>query len=196
MPPPPVQRTLTGMPQDVDPGSDPRSGPSALVVPIGLPTALAGISRRWDEAAQAGAGPHVTILYPFLPCSGIAPADRDELAGIARSVAPFDVRFAVVRRFPGLVWIEPEPARPFAELTTAITERWPDYPPYGGIHASVIPHLTVVQSDGDSVPFGEVEDLTARAVPFTTRAERLELWCQDQVGRWRVRWRVAFRVRP
>ncbi len=184
------------MAQDVDPGSDARSERSGVVVPVGLPTALARIRRRWDEAAHAGAGPHVTILYPFLACPDLAPPVRAELATLVNSVPPFDIRFALLRRFERLVWIEPEPSAPFTGLTAALVERWPDHQPYGGIHASVIPHLTVVGSDDASVPFDEVEDITARVVPFTARAERLELWCDDRAGRWRVRWRIPLGVRP
>lgn len=194
--PPPAQRTLTAMPQDVDPSPDTWEGRSAVVVPFGLPPALARIRRRWDEAAGAGAGPHVTILYPFLPCSALAPPVRDELAALAGSVRPFDVRFKAMRRFPGLVWIEPDPSAPFAGLTAGVVERWPDHQPYGGVHESVIPHLTVVGSEDALVPFDVVEDITARAVPFVTRAERLELWCQEGPAHWRVRWRMPFGIRP
>ena len=106
----------------------------------------------------------------------------------------FEVRFERVRRFPGLVWIEPEPAEPFATLTAAVAARWPDYPPYGGRFDTVIPHLTVVESE--TAPFDRFEDVTRHVAPFTARAERLELWCQSATGRWRPRWRMPFRVRP
>ena len=166
------------------------------MVPLGIPRNVAGIRRRWDTAAQAAARPHVTVVYPFLPCPYLGPSVRATLADLAGSVAPSEVVFARMRRWPRLVWIEPEPAAWFARLTSALVERWPDHPPYGGLHEALIPHLTVVESDDDSVPFDEVEDITARALPFTTRAERMELWCQDPAGRWRLRWRMPFGVRP
>jgi len=194
MPPPFVQRTLTRMPQDVEAGSDPRSERSAVVIPFGLPTALARIRRGWDEAGVAGAGPHVTILYPFLPCASLGRPVHTELAAIAHSVAAFDVRFERVRRFDGLLWIEPEPANDFVALTSAVVARWPDHPPYGGAFDEVVPHLTVVESE--VAPFDAVEAAALRAVPFSGRAERLELWCQDAAGRWRTRWRMPFGVRP
>jgi 2'-5' RNA ligase len=166
----------------------------ALVVPFTVPPALARVRQRWVYAALTGAGPHVTILFPFLPCAELGPAVRAELAAIARIVPAFEVRFERVRRFPGLVWVEPEPAEPFATLTAAIARRWPDHPPYGGAFETVIPHLTVVESEVAALP--EIEDLARRSTPFSRRAQRLELWCQDGAGRWRTRWRLPFGVRP
>jgi len=163
--------------------------PSGLAVPIRIPPSLAQVRRRWDRAAKAGALAHVTVLYPFLPTSGLTPDVRVQLAAIARSVSPFEVRFARVRRFDdGVVWVAPEPATPFQALTAAAVACWPDHPPYGGIFDAVIPHLTVVESD--VAPLAEVEALARRVTPFTARAERLELWRQGEDGRWLPHWRL------
>jgi hypothetical protein len=128
-----------------------------------------------------------------VPCDALGAADRTELAAIAGAMPAFEVRFERVRRFADLVWIEPEPAEPFAALTAAVAKRWPDHPPYGGTFEAVIPHLTLVESE--VAPLGVVEDAAARVAPFVRRAQRLELWCQDGEGRWRPRWRIPFGVR-
>ena len=172
-------------------GSEPVS---ALVVPFTVPAALARVRRRWDYAALTGVGPHVTVLFPFLPCGDLGPPARAELAAIARAVPGFEVRFERVRRFPELVWVEPEPADPFAALTASVVRRWPDHPPYGGAFDTVIPHLTLVESDVADLE--TIEELARQSTPFSRRAQRLELWCQDGAGRWRVRWRMPFGVRP
>ena len=192
--PPPVQRTLSPMAEAEVDGSVQRTLVSGLAIPFAIPPALDQIRRRWDRAALAGAEAHVTILYPFLPCASLERPVHAELAAITRGVIPFDVRFERVRRFDGLVWIEPEPATAFVALISTIVARWPDHPPYGGAFDEVIPHLTVVESD--SAPLDTVEAIAQGAVPFEGRAERLELWCQDAAGRWRPRWRMPFAVRP
>ena len=167
---------------------------SALIVPFTLPPAVARVRSAWDFAAQRGVVPHVTILFPFVPCADLVPAVRPELAAIALAVPAFEVRFERVRRFPELVWVEPDPAEPFTALTAAVVRRWPDHLPYGGEFEIVIPHLTVVESG--AAPLEAVERIATRSTPFTAQASRLELWCQDAAGRWRPRWRMPFGVRP
>jgi 2'-5' RNA ligase len=167
---------------------------SGVAIPIAVPAAIADLRERWDFAAAQGAQPHVTVLFPFLPESALTDAVRGELSAIAALVPPFDVRFANVRRFEGVVWIEPEPTEPFRRLTQAMVERWPDYPPYGGVHDTVIPHLTVAESE--TGPLATIADEAGRAVPFTARAEVLELWLQDDDGRWRPNWWSRLGVRP
>jgi 2'-5' RNA ligase len=144
---------------------------TGLAVPIRLPPGLARIRRRWDRAARAGAQPHVTVLYPFIRADLLTPTDRAALAAIAGSVAPFEVTFRRVRRFDeGVVWIEPDPSAPFRALTDAVAARWP-----AAIEAAVRAHL-----------------------PFGARADRLELWRQDEAGRWQPHWRLRLGapVRP
>jgi hypothetical protein len=182
------------MPEAQIPGSAQRPVASGLTVPFLLPQDLEGLRRRWDRTAQAGGGAHVTILYPFLPCGALGPADRAELAAIAGKTPAFEVSFERVLRFADLVWIEPEPADAFVALTAAVVERWPDHPPYSGAFESVIPHLTLVESE--TAPLEAIEEAAVRVAPFVRRAQRLELWCQDAAGRWRPRWRIPFGVRP
>jgi 2'-5' RNA ligase len=174
--------------------AEPTQPVGALIVPFTLPPVLARVRRRWDYAASVGIGPHVTILFPFISCAELGPAARRELAAMARAVNAFEVRFERVRRFPDLVWVEPDPAEPFAALTRAVVDRWPSHPPYGGEFEVVVPHLTVVESA--TATLDEIEDLARQVTPFTGSADRLELWCEDSGGRWRTRWRLPFGIRP
>ena len=63
---------------------------------------------------------HVTVLFPFRN-----PVDADAVAEIERicaAAAPFTATFGEVRRFgSSVVWLQPEPAEAFTELTTAGT---------------------------------------------------------------------------
>src|SRR6266704_7013965 len=40
-------------------------------------------------------------------------------------------------------YLAPQPAQPLRALTAAVTETWPQTPPYGGMFDEVVPHLTV-----------------------------------------------------
>lgn len=167
--------------------------PSGLAVPIRLPVPLARLRRRWDRAARAGAQPHVTVLYPFLPTNALTPEVRAELATIANATAPFEVTFRQVRRFDeGVVWVEPEPAEPFRRLTAEVHAHWPEHPPYEGRFQELIPHLTIVEAEGDDPPLDAIEAAVRRHLPFTAQADRVELWRQDATGRWLPHRRIPF----
>jgi hypothetical protein len=162
--------------------------PTGIAVPFSVPPGIAALRRRWDRAAALGARPHVTVLYPFLPAVELRTADRAVLARIAADVPSFEVRFRTVRQFDGVVWIEPEPSDPFRTLTDAVVARWPDWPPYRGQFDVVIPHLTVAESA--TAPLEAVAEAAMAHVPFTRTATALELWRQDDHGRWHPHWRL------
>ncbi len=165
-----------------------------MVVRITLPAGLERLRRRHDPAAAAGVPPHITLLFPFLPVSQLGPGVRRDLATIARGVAPFDVSFSGVGRFPDAVYLVPEPAGPFADLTTAIWARFGAYPPYGGAHAEVLPHLTL--ADSSTAPLDGIASQAARWLPFDRHVGALELLAQEGQTRWRSRWRIPLGVRP
>ena len=96
------------------------SGESAVVVVMdAVDPVVAGWRSRYDWSAAAGVPAHVTVLYPFLPLDQVTGDVIDRLAGIVAAEAVFDVTFAAFGRFPGAVlWLEPEPADPFAGSPT------------------------------------------------------------------------------
>ena len=110
--------------------------------------------RTSDDKPSIGVPPHVTLLYPFVPSEAVE-ADVDELGALFAESPPFDVSFRELRCWPEMTYLAPDPSEPFSRLTEAIVERWPDYPPYEGIHDTVIPHLTVAY--GDDALLAEVE---------------------------------------
>jgi 2'-5' RNA ligase len=167
---------------------------SAIVVRVPIPTALERIRRRWDYAAGVGVPAHVTILYPFLQPNDLRPAVRAELVALAATVEPFDVRFAAIGRFPTVVYLAPEPSGPFAGLTRAVVDRFPDCLPYGGAHDVVIPHLTITESG--EAPFDDIALQVGGALPFSHRVGRLEVLIEGGEGRWHGHWRIPLGVKP
>jgi 2'-5' RNA ligase len=161
---------------------------SAIVVRIAVPPALERSRRQWDWAAGAGVPAHVTILFPFLPVGRLEPAVRAEVAAIAAAHDPFDVRFRRLGRFPGVVYLEPEPSAPFANLTEAVVRRFPDFPPYDGAFAEVVPHLTVAESE--AAPLDEIAAHARAVLPFERRVSALEVIVEGGDGRWRTCWRL------
>jgi 2'-5' RNA ligase len=92
----------------------------------------------------------------------------------------FDVTFARLDRFPEILWLAPEPAEPFVAMTEAMVARFPDYPPYGGIHERIVPHLTVAQAELDETA-ARVEPL----LPLRSRVEAVVLYEHVDPDSWR-----------
>src|SRR5262245_62297442 len=92
----------------------------------------------------------------------MAPADVDaavlgELAAIAAAVRCFEYRLAETRRFPVSLYLAPQPEDSFAALTAAVFRAFPDYPPFAGKFATVVPHVTVAHADEAQLCEIEVE---------------------------------------
>jgi 2'-5' RNA ligase len=167
---------------------------SAIVARVPVPRMLEQARRRWDWAAGVGVPAHVTILFPFLPVRRLGPGDRRELAAIAATEEPFVVRFRRIGRFPGVVYLAPEPSAPFTRLTAAVGARYPDFPPYGGAFDEVIPHLTVAESA--EAPLDDIAAEARGTLPFERRVSALEVIVEGGDGRWHTRWRLPLGVRP
>ena len=165
--------------------ADPVSG---VVVRVRLPSSLERLRRHDDVAANAGAPAHVTLLYPFMPVAELRPAVRRALAEIAAAVEPFEVSFATVGRFPGVIYLEPEPEGPFTALTEAIARRFPEFQPYDGAFDEVIPHLTLVESP--TAPLDRIAAKARRHLPFTCRVATIEVLVEGPDERWRSHWRI------
>jgi 2'-5' RNA ligase len=147
----------------------------ALVVPFeGLAPVVDDLRERTCASKPShGMPPHVTLLVP-------APRDVEAIAEVLFAFAAFEVVFARLDRFPGVLWLAPEPAQPLARMIEALIERFPDYPPYGGAFGEIVPHLTVAQSE-----FDEAVSTLEPWLPLSTRAERAVLLEQVQAVHWR-----------
>jgi hypothetical protein len=158
---------------------------TALVVLVPEAEALVGAHRlRHDPAAAVGVPAHVTVLYPFR--SVVDDRVAEVVGELAADVPAFDVEFAALARLPGeVVYLVPDPATPFRQLTARTAAAFPDCPPYGGAFPDPVPHLTV----GDGVDAATAADLDAAVepgLPISARVARLTLITEDSTGRWNV----------
>ncbi len=156
---------------------------TALVVLIPQADELVAAHRGYHDPATAGIPAHVTVLYPFR--SDIDEEDSTVIGRLASKTPPFDVTFARSGRFPGeFVYLAPEPARPFVDLTLALAGAFPDCPPYGGAYEHVVPHLTV--ADGlDQAAAASLRVELARSLPIVAPVTHLTLLQQDDEQVWR-----------
>ncbi len=113
-----------------------------LVVPEAEP-AVADLRRRLDPNAAMGVPAHVTVLYPFRVLEQIDDEVLARLKDVFGRSRPFDLSLQRTGRFPGVLWLAPEPREPVDALRRALVEAFPDCKPYGGRHQDPEPHLTV-----------------------------------------------------
>jgi 2'-5' RNA ligase len=132
--------------------------------------------------------PHITLIYPFMPASRLNASVEEELRRLVARFEPFDFELAQVGRFPGILYLVPEPAEPFVALVEALSARWPEHPPYRGAFDTVIRHLTVAHGRG---PLALTDEL-ARALPIRASATEVDLMVMGRNGRWSQR--ASFRL--
>jgi hypothetical protein len=133
---------------------------TSLVVPVGEASAY--------YTGAPGVPGHVSILFPFADASDIDEAALEELLS---RFSTFDFVLDRIEQFEdGTRWLRPVPSAPFVDLTAAIWQRWPDFPPYEGAFDEPIPHVTIT-----------VEDVP---VPIACRATEVLLLEEADDGSW------------
>ncbi|KUL30837.1 2'-5' RNA ligase family protein [Actinoplanes awajinensis] len=147
---------------------------SALIVPIPeAEPAVAALRARLDRSASWGVPAHITVIFPFLPPDQLSPQVLAAVGLIAAGVPRFFLSLDRVGWFDERVlWLSPNPAEPFRELTNRLAVRFPAALPYGGQFRDVVPHLTVGH---DRPGLAEAADAVAPALPIRARVTALRL---------------------
>jgi 2'-5' RNA ligase len=162
---------------------------SALVILIPEAEVLVKSFRnRYDPQAALGVSAHVTVLYPFKPPRELTAEVIQTLEEVFVKFPGFSASFAETRRFPGVLYLSPEPVETFRQLTDIITKRFPETPPYGGLFTDVIPHLTVAQvSDPQKLEevAADFEREAKGRLPIQASVGEIAL-IDNESGRWQV----------
>jgi len=169
---------------------------SALILEV--PEAHSAVD-RWrrhhDPIASHGIPPHITALYPFVAPESLTEADAVRVREVLRGVQPWSFRLTAVDEFPRVVWLRPEPAAPFREVTLRLWEAFPDFPPFGGRHDDLVPHLTiahVAEDEDQSALVTRIRSDLRHALPIECRATGLALFVSDRHRTWHCTHRFPF----
>lgn len=160
------------------------SGHTVLVVPIPEVEEYVRARTLFYDASFLSADPafghsHLTLLGPWL--SAPSPQDLAVVAAIVGASPAFDYVLSQVTAFPdGLIHLEAEDPAPFAALTRALVEAFPQCPPYEGAFPDPIPHVTLDRV-GDGITLGSVRADLHGVLPAHGRATRVDLqwWAND-----------------
>jgi 2'-5' RNA ligase len=159
---------------------------SALIVRV--PEAEPHVSHhreQYDSSAKLGVPAHITVLYPFMPPKLITSSIIEKVQAAISSETAFTFHLSKVGRFPGVVYLVPEPSDPFVSLTHVIAQAFPDYPPYRGQHAGTVPHLTAAQTGEpeQSAVAAELHKLLENSGNIVSSCSELIL-IENSTGRW------------
>ena len=155
-----------------------------LEVPEAEP-AVARHRERLDANALLGIPAHVTVLFPFMPPEVIGPPVLADLERLFAAVRRFRFELTRIDWFGDeVLWLAPRDPAPFRALTQCVCKAFPAFPPFGGRHDDVIPHLTI----GNGHP---VKDMRAAGksvrehLPIEACAAAVTLMTeQSSGGRW------------
>jgi 2'-5' RNA ligase len=143
--------------------------------------------RARTKAGLDGMRPHITLHVPFVPAERLDVAVETRLRGVLAQFQPFDYELERIERFAdGLLYLAPEPARPFIELALALQDQVPEYPRYDGAHDVIIPHGTIAAS-ADSELLARIAADVAVRLPIACRAVEATMVERGEDLRWRPR---------
>lgn len=181
-----------GIPWMASPTSRPTPPPTHSAVLVVVPEAEQAVAQhraRWDGAAAWGVPAHVTVLYPFVD-SRAARRVGPRAAGCGGKHRPaFDVAFRRTAGFgDDVLWLAPDPAGPFRDLTAAVVAAFADHPPYAGAFDGSTPHLTVgARRLGDVAALQRAERDCSASLPLQARVDRVHLFVgADAPDSWSV----------
>ena len=159
---------------------------TAFVVPV--PEAevhVRELRERFDPSARIGVPAHVTVLAPFMAPEQLTDSVLATIVRAFSQLEPFAFELRRVGRFQATAYLAPEPAEPFVALTRALVLKFPNFPPYGGVPASVIPHLTVADGNPAQAEVAErqLKLLLASRGPIQSTSGAVTL-LENSTGRW------------
>lgn len=147
---------------------------------------VATLRQRFDPAAGRGLGAHITLLYPFIAPERLERAVLGRLAAVAARVAPFTFQLTHLARFPGTLYLAPEPPAPFVTLSVQLLQEFPELSPQGRRAEALVPHLSVVRQSevDDRAVEAQLEATLSEHGPIACRCREL-LLTENSTGAWR-----------
>jgi 2'-5' RNA ligase superfamily protein len=145
--------------------------------------------RLHTQVGGEGMPAHITLLYPFMDSSFLTGAVNQRLQRVLSQFEPVDVDLRSSAYFEGgdenVLYLVPDPEEPFVAITDALAYAFPEHPPYGGVFAEVIPHLTVAGSTDRALLAGIEEEVEPR-LPIRAAVSEARLMERAPQG-WRLR---------
>ena len=131
---------------------------------------------------------HVTLLFPFVPREDLNDDVLRALQEFFAARATVTLTLVETSEFPGVVYAVPEPGAELREWIARLWQRFPDFPPYGGEFAEVVPHATLGRWEGprrNDELVARARELTQGLFPLRCAIEDVALLEEHAPDRWR-----------
>jgi len=159
---------------------------SVVLIPVDAGPLIQELRLRYDPSARAGVPPHVTLMFPFLPPNELSQGKVDALAALLGGEDHFEFSLTGVREFEqGVVYLAPEPAEPFIQLTRKIGDLFALLPFGGEFGDTAVPHLTVTTPEF-RMTRDQIAKQLERLLPIQSVADRGWLMVGDNSSTWTV----------
>jgi 2'-5' RNA ligase len=144
----------------------------------------------WQHMATLGVPPHVTLLYPWQPAP-IDAASLGVLRAVARQFGAFTMSLDRVETFPkGVVYASAEPDGMLRSMIQALTDAFPDTPPFGGEFAGVgpTPHCTLAKCDPGQIDAQQLDfiERLRSVLPATINVTSICVEEESESGVWSI----------
>jgi 2'-5' RNA ligase len=167
---------------------------SAVLVPaLEVGQLVLDLRTQHDPSAAAGIPPHVTLMFPFIPPSDLSEPQINALETLVGRAEPFDFTLTRVDEFEqGVLYLAPEPASAFIDLTREIGRRFGLLPFGGEFGETPVPHLTIAV-DASPEKRRQIGDRLRPALPIQLKAKEAWLMVGSNSGGWAIARKMPFR---
>jgi 2'-5' RNA ligase len=135
---------------------------------------------------------HITLLFPFAPADELTADLLADVRSFFAGQRAFDFTLTRIAMWPQDVYAVPEPDHAFRACMQALHARYPQWPPYGGIHPDVVPHATLGEDLAAEAVYAEIARRAASYLPAPYTADAATLLEEFAPDRWRERERFPF----
>ncbi|WP_407540333.1 2'-5' RNA ligase family protein [Deinococcus radiomollis] len=150
--------------------------------------------RATIPAAVFGVASHISLLFPWADNPSEQQLSTLETALV--DFKQFELCFVHVGRFPGVLWLAPQPKELVQNLMNRIMQSFPEFSPYGGAFAVPEPHLTVAKGDEETLDILE-EELKSALPSISERkftVDYVSIASEDFQGQWTISSRFSLKA--
>ena len=166
---------------------------TALVLVLDDAGPFDAVRRQYASwSVERGIPFHITLLFPFAPRSELTGGVLAKTRAFFADRRPLEFELTRVAMWPQDVYAVPEPDDDLRECMYALHALFSQWPPYGGIHDTVVPHATLGEDLDASTVYEDIDRRIRAHLPWRYRADAATLLEEYAPDRWRELERIPF----